>query len=241
MEKKLTLKLVWTSITRTTKAIAKSLYKLVKDILLLLFSAVFIVLLAIYTFFEMVILWVDKKVSSFAERINPKWFIYIIFALIVLFVLFFSFTKARTSENCSFKADSLEVASVVRPSMEFNLDVLAQALIYVESRGNDNAKSEISSASGPLQELIIFVDEANRLSELYKLDVKFEYSDRFDRQKAIDMFKLIQHHHNPENSFIRAVTIHRGFFSEDYYSAVGDQYDALMHNLGYEGTYTDLK
>lgn len=55
------------------------------------------------------------------------------------------------------------------------------------------------------------------------------------------MFMLIQNHHNPDKSFIRAVTLHRGFFSPKYYEAVGKQYDNLMHELGYEGTYADLK
>lgn len=226
---------------RTTKSIGEASWRLAKNIGLLAFIATFIILLAIYTFFEMCIVRVDRKVSTFAQCINPKWFVYIIAGLIILFVLFFSFSKANAAQDNSFKADSIDTVQPKKDSVHFDLDVLAQALIFVESGGNDNAKSDISSASGPLQELFIFVDEANRLSALHKLDTHFDYSDRFDRQKSIDMFRLIQRYHNPDNSFIRAVTLHRGFFSPKYYAAVGEKYDNLMHELGYEGTYTDLK
>lgn len=241
MENKLTFELILSSMLKTAKNIVRSFYKIVKNILFLLFSLVFIVLFAIYKFFETIILWVDNKVVALAAKVNPKWFVYfIIILIVVLFVLLFLMTKAKAAESHSFDSFISEQVSEVRPAMEFNLDVLAQALIHVESQGNDNAISDTSSASGPLQELNVFVDEANRLSNLYNLGVHYDYSDRFDRQKAVDMFMIVQRHHNPENSFVRAVTIHRGFFSKDYYAAVGEKYDDLMHDLGYDGTYTEL-
>jgi len=65
-------------------------------------------------------------------------------------------------------------------------DNLVEAVIQVESRGNDSAVGDNGKAVGCLQIHPIVVREVNRLvSKPYTLD------DRYSRAKSIDMFNII--------------------------------------------------
>jgi len=69
-------------------------------------------------------------------------------------------------------------------------DKLLDAIIYVESRGDDSAIGDGGLAVGCLQIHPIAVREVNRLikSDEYTLD------DRYDRSKSIEMFNIIRWH-----------------------------------------------
>lgn len=117
MERKLTLSLVWLSMVKTTKSIIRTARKLVKNIGLLAFITVFIILFAIYKFFDICIKWADRKIGTVSQRINPKWFVYIIVGLVILFVLFFSFSKAAIAQVNSFKIDSIDTIEPKKDSI----------------------------------------------------------------------------------------------------------------------------
>jgi hypothetical protein len=63
-------------------------------------------------------------------------------------------------------------------------DELINALIFVESRGNDKAVNKQSGARGCLQLKPIYVKEVNRL---YGTD--YTFGDAFNRQKSIEIVK----------------------------------------------------
>lgn len=67
---------------------------------------------------------------------------------------------------------------------------LVDAIIQVESRGNDSAFNAAENAAGCLQIRPIMVREVNRLIgwEVYNLE------DRWDREKSIEMFEVIKNH-----------------------------------------------
>lgn len=82
---------------------------------------------------------------------------------------------------------------------------LINALIHVESRGNDSAIGDRhlvgNEAVGALQIRPIMVREVNRILKLKKSDKRFKLSDRFDREKTIEMFLVWKNHHHPEGNF----------------------------------------
>ena len=69
-----------------------------------------------------------------------------------------------------------------------NMDKLIKALIHVESRGNANAISKDGTCVGALQIKKIVVDDCN----LYLKNQKYKYEDRLNKDKSIEMFKIIQ-------------------------------------------------
>ncbi len=75
-------------------------------------------------------------------------------------------------------------------------DKLIEAIIYVESRGNDLAHNISEDAVGCLQIRPIMLREVNRLLGYNK----YKLIDRWNRIKSIEMFNVIkQHTKNPTN------------------------------------------
>ena len=70
-------------------------------------------------------------------------------------------------------------------------DDFVNAVIYVESRGNDSAYHKKEKAVGCLQIRPIMVREVNRVLRKHKVNLKFEMNDRWNRQKSIDMFDIM--------------------------------------------------
>lgn len=82
---------------------------------------------------------------------------------------------------------------------------LINALIRVESRGNDSAIGDRhlvgNEAVGALQIRPIMVREVNRILKIQKSDIRFKLKDRFDRQKTIEMFLVWKNYHHPDGDF----------------------------------------
>jgi len=83
------------------------------------------------------------------------------------------------------------------------VDTLVIALIYVESRGKENAIGDThlgSPSVGVLQIRPIMVREINRILKRKKSDKRFKLKDRFSREKSIEMFHIWQSYHLPNSS-----------------------------------------
>tara|TARA_R110000803_G_scaffold49809_3_gene103604 strand:- start:1647 stop:2141 length:495 start_codon:yes stop_codon:yes gene_type:complete len=80
---------------------------------------------------------------------------------------------------------------------------LIDALILVESRGNDSAIGDRhlvgNEAVGALQIRPIMVREVNRILKLQGKIQRFKLKDRFDRQKSINMFIVWKKWHHPNS------------------------------------------
>ena len=81
-------------------------------------------------------------------------------------------------------------------------DRLVEALIKVESNGNESAVNP-SGASGVLQLMECYVDEVNRIG-----GTDYTYEDRFDKAKSIEMFNLYNQYYNPEHDIYEAIRRH---------------------------------
>lgn len=80
----------------------------------------------------------------------------------------------------------------------FDIDVntivkstFVDSIIHVESRGRDNAISRDGSA-GPLQIKAVLVKDVNRILAHRGDTLRFKLKDRFNREKAIQMFWIYQ-------------------------------------------------
>lgn len=82
-------------------------------------------------------------------------------------------------------------------------DKLVSAIGYVESRHNEKIVSKNKKYVGYLQISKVCVNECNRILG-YK---KYNYNDRYDKEKSIEMFYIIQRYHNPTNNPYLAMRI----------------------------------
>jgi hypothetical protein len=80
----------------------------------------------------------------------------------------------------------------------FDIDVesvmnaaFVDSIIHIESKGRDNAVSRDGSA-GPLQIKAVLVKDVNRILAHRGDTLRFKMKDRFDRDKAIQMFWIYQ-------------------------------------------------
>lgn len=71
-------------------------------------------------------------------------------------------------------------------------NTLVNAIIKVESNGNDKAVGDNGEALGCLQIHKIMVDDVNRIA-----GTNFVYNDRLDRGKSIQMFNIYTSHYSP--------------------------------------------
>lgn len=82
---------------------------------------------------------------------------------------------------------------------------LIEALIQVESRGQDSAIGDKhlvgNEAVGALQIRPIMVREVNRILKIKKSDKRFKLSDRFSREKTVEMFLIWKDYHHPDGGF----------------------------------------
>lgn len=80
---------------------------------------------------------------------------------------------------------------------------LIESIAYHESRHQDDLVSKNGEYVGCLQISRIAVRECNRILG-YKA---YRYEDRKDKQKSIEMFRIIQRHHNPEGDIVNAIRL----------------------------------
>lgn len=81
---------------------------------------------------------------------------------------------------------------------------LVEALIQVESRGNEKAIGDTNLGEpsvGVLQIRPIMVREVNRILKRTGSEKRYKKKDRFSREKSIEMFMVWKNYHHPEGGF----------------------------------------
>jgi hypothetical protein len=105
------------------------------------------------------------------------------------------------------------------PTFKFNVtDAFLNAVIGYESTWNDSAENPVTKARGILQILPIMIDEANRLQISKGSEVRYTWDDAWSVEKSIEIWYLVQNHHNPTYDSKRACQIWFG---------IGIQYDGM--------------
>ena len=84
----------------------------------------------------------------------------------------------------------------VKPTYTLDVEPLIQAMIMVESEGNDSAYHKGEKAAGCLQIRPIMVKEVNRILKIQKSELEYTLEDRWSREKSIEMFHIVNSYHN---------------------------------------------
>lgn len=84
---------------------------------------------------------------------------------------------------------------------ERNLKPLIDALIWVESRGKEDAYCKREDAVGVLQIRPIMVKEVNRILRLQGSSDIYTLEDRWNREKSIQMFTVVANYHHETSSY----------------------------------------
>lgn len=125
--------------------------------------------------------------------------------LLLLSMIPLTFSGGAEHLNLS-KGRNLETTKIQKESVEIkedHTDYLLEALIQVESRGNENAVGDkhLSRPSvGILQLRPIMVREVNRILKKHKVQKKYALDDRYNREKSIEMFYIWQSFHHLNDS-----------------------------------------
>jgi len=77
------------------------------------------------------------------------------------------------------------------------------AIIQVESGGRSDAQT--GDQCGAMQIRPILVKECNNILKARNSKKRYTLADRFSVKKSIEMFLLIQSHHNPTNNLEQAI------------------------------------
>ena len=127
------------------------------------------------------------------------------FLLLFLIPLTFSGGAESVQYSPAFDLQQLpdEQPKIEVVKEEDHTDYLLEALIQVESRGNENAVGDkhLSRPSvGVLQIRPIMVKEVNRILKKHKVKKKYTLEDRYSREKSIEMFYIWQAFHHADDS-----------------------------------------
>lgn len=87
------------------------------------------------------------------------------------------------------------------------LENLMNAIIYVESRGNEKAYNKDGDCVGILQITKICVRECNNVLKKIGSEKRYTYADRWNKEKSIEMFYLLQDYYNPQHDIKKAIRL----------------------------------
>ena len=101
-------------------------------------------------------------------------------------------------------------------------ELFVNALIFVESRGDENAVGSKNDV-GILQITPVYVEEVNRIlgKTLYSLE------DRYDKEKSLEMFEIIQTYRNPQRDINKAIKLHNPRAGKQYAYKIKEQMNYL--------------
>ena len=120
--------------------------------------------------------------------------IYGLITLVGISVVAYINTSKETQEDT--KQNIVKVDTVKR-------DLLLEAMIIVESNGNDSCIGDRNlgrPSVGCLQIRPIMVREVNRILRKQKIKKKYTLNDRYSRKKSIEMFYIWRDYHHSEDS-----------------------------------------
>lgn len=116
-------------------------------------------------------------------------------------------------------------------------DMVLLSFMWYESRYDSTAINPVSGARGVLQILPIMIEEANRLQKLYHSPIRYTWDDAWSVSRSIEIWYLVQQHHNPDYDLQKACQIwfgkgvqYDGMTWVEYHNAVF-QYLSTLSNI----------
>jgi len=132
---------------------------------------------------------------------------HIIFGLVVVVALLsFGMTDSKKEKKVEIiELESKPIQPIVVEEIQIpEVDDLINALIMVESNGNDSAVGDThlgEPSIGVLQIRPIMVREVNRILKLKGTDYRYKLKDRWDREKSIEMFLIWKEFHHSDSNY----------------------------------------
>ena len=126
-----------------------------------------------------------------------------------------------------------DLPSSRQDSVMWKWETLIEAIATIESRKNPKVVSRCGKYVGYLQISKLLVNECNMILN----ERKYSYNDRYDKQKSIEMFIVIQNRHNPDGNIEKAIRLwksgdtkcmQRKARTESYYRKVMKIFAALQ-------------
>lgn len=120
---------------------------------------------------------------------------------IVLSVFGLNFSFKNEVEDCL--PEPIEIKQIEIEEETKTDNRLVEALIQVESRGNDSCIGDrhlIIPSVGCLQIRPIMVKEVNRILTILGDDKRYKNKDRYSRVKSIEMFYIWKNYHHKDDS-----------------------------------------
>ncbi len=120
----------------------------------------------------------------------------------LFFIIFYTAPKLGITENY-FCLDDISAVSQIEEVKPDTIETLLNAIILVESRGNDSCIGDKflgKPSIGCLQIRPVMVREVNRILKKEKKEKKFTLDDRWSREKSIEMFYVWKKYHHEEDS-----------------------------------------
>lgn len=112
-----------------------------------------------------------------------------------------------------------EVQGMISP-IKSDWDYITEAIIQVESGGEDSAINKDNV--GCLQLSSWYVNKANEIG-----GANYSLNDRFNREKSIEIFNIMNDSLNKDKSLIGACKLHNPKAPKSYYLRVKNLYEAL--------------
>ena len=122
-----------------------------------------------------------------------------------------------------------EVIEEIAGSDDPDWDRFISAVIWKESRGDENCIGDGGKAVGVLQIHPIMVREANRILAMKDASQAnfYTYADRYSREKSIEIFKVVQGYHNKGKDHRKALQIWNHGHPASYYNDIMWMYNQL--------------
>lgn len=164
---------------------------------------------------------------------TKRTFVLIIFVMVIWFYGFWGghLFWPKTTKPEPIPIQDTTLVEEVEPTLDDHivmivpdkLQDICRAIIWVESRGNAKAFRESGNCLGILQITPIYVKECNRLQS----DIVYTLEDRTDPIKSLEMFTIIQNHHNPCHDLERAIELHNPTAGSDYREKVLRRFNTI--------------
>lgn len=103
-------------------------------------------------------------------------------------------------------------------------EIFTEALIWVESKGDERAVGKKDDI-GVLQITPILLQDCNRILGYEK----YNLNDRYNRDKSIEMFNLIQGHYNPQHDYHWALKLWNSGAPLSYHRKVMDKFNEFKN------------
>jgi hypothetical protein len=108
-------------------------------------------------------------------------------------ILICSYTGVHQKMILPVSLDQKILTEIVIPDYD---STMVNALIMVESSGNNNAYCKSEDAVGCLQIRRTMVRDINRILKRQGLTIRYRYKDRWTRSKSIEMFNIYCAYYN---------------------------------------------